>query len=244
MKERITVPFEVKATDTQKRQIEGYSATWDLDLGGDIIQKGAFSRTITHFKAARHGYIPLLDTHDPSSIFNALGHLIDAEEDERGLKSLWQVIDGVDGERVMNRVSSGAVRKKSIGYTTVRAKNDVIRRDGTDYKVRRLLEIKWEETSLVIFPMNPAADITAVKSYADMLDAIRAGTLTSEQKLQIRALLEEADASADASEDSRPNSPPRHSDGKADRPGTQGLTDMEAAALLHEITLYATERGI
>lgn len=193
-KEYVTVPVEVKNVDGSKHQFEAYSATWDLDLGNDIIQKGAFTRTLNAFRAAANPYIPLVDSHSYDSIFDALGHLVEGEEDERGLKTLWQVTDGIDGERVMDRLRSGTVRKTSIGYVPIQTKNDTIQRDGRDVKVRRLLEIKWEETSLVIFPMNPAADVTAVKCFSDLADALRTGDLTPDQKRELRALLAEEEA--------------------------------------------------
>jgi len=186
-REYLTVPFEVKEIDSRKREFEGYSATWDLDLGGDVIEKGAFARTLSRFRNGEKS-IPLVDSHRYGSIFDALGTLVEAQEDDRGLRSRWRVIDGVDGERVMDRLRSGVVRKKSIGYRTVRSEPGTLEREGKSVKVRRLKEVAWEETSLVLFPMNPAADVdlTSVKC---LLDAAAQGTLTAEQKDALHALL-------------------------------------------------------
>lgn len=187
-REYLTVPFEVKEIDSRKREFEGYSATWDLDLGGDVITKGAFARTLGRFRAGQKA-IPLVDSHRYGSIFDALGTLVEAEEDDRGLKSRWRVIDGVDGERVMDRLRSGVVRKKSIGYRTIKSEPGTLEREGKSIRVRKLQEVAWEETSLVLFPMNPQADVD-LASVKCLLDAAKAGTLTTEQKDELRALLE------------------------------------------------------
>lgn len=188
-REYLTVPFEVKEIDSRKREFEGYSATWDLDLGGDIIERGAFARTLGRVRQGEKS-IPLVDSHRYTSIFDAIGTLVAAEEDAKGLRSRWRVIDGVDGERVMDRLRSGVVRKKSIGYRTIRSEPGTVEREGKSVKVRRLKEVAWEETSLVLFPMNPAADVD-MASVKCLLDAAaRAGTLTTEQKDALRALLD------------------------------------------------------
>lgn len=201
--------FEIKAKDQAARTFEGSLSTSHLDLGGwfsrDIVWPGAFKRTLDHFKNDADGYIPLLDSHDPYSIFNTLGHLLEGEEQLTGetlvydmansrklrvpemlLWTKWQVIDGVDGDRVLDRLRPGSVRKMSMGYETVRSDEDELE-DGD--KVRNLREVRIMEGSLVVFPMNPAAavDLTSVKA---LLDAARAGTLTDEQKTELRALLD------------------------------------------------------
>lgn len=188
IKEYMTVPFEVKATDDGKRQFEGYSATWDLDLGNDIIHKGAFKRSIARFQRGEK-HIPLIDSHNYGSIFNSLGHLIEAQEDDRGLLSKWQVIDGLDGERTMDRLRSGAIRKKSIGYQAIKTQKETVTREGKEIQARGLLEIAWEETSLVIFPMNESADVTAVKMAA-LAAALKDRRLSDEEKETLVALFD------------------------------------------------------
>lgn len=189
LKEYVTVPVEVKSVDTGRREIDLYSATWDLDLGGDVIHKGAFARSINHHKQGKH--IPLVDSHRYDSIFHAIGSLVEAEEDAKGVLSRWSVIGGVDGERTMDRVEAKAVRKASIGYVPIQTDKGTMKIDGKERPVRNIRELAWEETSLVLFPMNPAAEITGVKSIAELTAALKAGTLTDEEKSELRALLTE-----------------------------------------------------
>ena len=53
--------FEFKAIATEKRQFTGLSSTWDLDLGGDLIEKGAYRRTLREWKASGRRVAARLD---------------------------------------------------------------------------------------------------------------------------------------------------------------------------------------
>lgn len=201
--------FEIKAASREERTFEGSLSTSHLDLGDffarDIVWPGAFRRTIDHFKAARDPYVPLLDSHSPYSIFNTLGHLLDAEEKLTGgtlvytmaagrklevpemqLWTKWQVVDGVDGDRVLDRLRPGSIRKMSMGYHAVQSSSDELE-NGTP--VRLLREVELEEGSLVVFAMNPEAqvDLATVKA---VQDAMAGHQLTDEQKDTLRALLD------------------------------------------------------
>lgn len=189
-KQRLSLAFEFKEANATERTFEGYLATWDLDLGRDVIHKGAFARTLEHFKRGTKK-IPLLDSHNYFSIFSALGLLVDAREDEKGLWTKWRVVDGEDGDKVLARIQSGVVGKMSIGYVAIRYDYGTITVDGgKELSVRNLYEVKLEEGSLVLFPMNEAADVDATS--VKLLDAF--SHLTPDQKTQLRALLEETPA--------------------------------------------------
>lgn len=210
--------FEMKSQDQSARTFEGALSTSHIDLGGgpfaprDIVHPGAFKRTIQNFRAAKSPYVPLLDTHSRESVMNVFGHLLDAEEKLTGetlryeredggfhevpemmLNTKWQVIDGVDGERLMDRMRPGSVRKMSMGYEDFRSDFTSLKEYG---KVRNLREVGIREGSLVVFPMNPTADVNTA-SVKSLLDAARAGTLSDEEKEELRALLAASPAPAD-----------------------------------------------
>lgn len=189
-KQFITVPFELKEINAEKRQFEGYSAAWSEDLGDDEIVRGAFAKTIGFFKAGQKA-ITLIDSHQYGSVLNAYGDLVDATEDDKGLWSKWELIPGDDGQRILDRLKGRAVRKMSIGYIPVRY--EFVTK--AERRVRRLLEINWEETSLVLFPMNPdaAIDLDSVKAL------LRASKESDpEKRRQLMAELEEARDQLDA----------------------------------------------
>src|SRR4051794_10361603 len=103
--ERIVVPIAIKSEtiDLTERTFEGLSATWELDLGNDRIKRGAFKDSIAEWKSGTDA-IPLLNSHDHYNIFAAIGQLVDAQETKDGLWSKWEVLDGPEGDAVLNRL--------------------------------------------------------------------------------------------------------------------------------------------
>jgi HK97 family phage prohead protease len=209
--------FELKALDETKRTFEGALSTSHIDSGyagqhRDIVHPGAFKRSLDHFKSAKDPYIPLLDTHSQRSVMDSYGHMLDGEERLTGntlryekadggvhevpemmLDTQWQVIDGIDGERLLDRLRSKAVRKMSMGYQDKRSDYTNLKDYG---KTRNLREVALGEGSLVLSPMNPTADVN-LASVKSLLDAAREGTLTDEQKDELRALLRDPSAPAE-----------------------------------------------
>lgn len=187
---RLAVPFEIKEMDESERTFSGLASTWDMDLGGDIIRRGAFKRTISHWKAGKRP-LPLMDQHRYDSVRDVVGKLVDAEEEEYGLVTTWKVIDGPDGDEVWRRLSGGYVDGLSIGYSPVKqtAPDEEERRKGV---YRYLDEVKLHEVSVVIWPMNEGARVSSVKTLIQ--------GLSPEELQEVRALLgiSEKDAPAPA----------------------------------------------
>lgn len=185
-------PFEVKAADAEARTFEGLASTWDLDLGNDVIHRGAFARTIDHWKASGgRRVIPLLDNHAGSmrpqaSVRDIIGKMVDARETDDGLWTRYSVARTPAGDDVLTLARDGMLSGLSIGYAVVPGAVEMKGR------TRHLKELKLGEVSVVILPMNPGARIHAhtVKS---LLAAAREGTLTDEEKSELRALLDEAE---------------------------------------------------
>jgi len=176
---RLAVPFEVKEMDDAARTFSGLASTWDLDLGGDVIRKGAFKRTVSHWKKGKRP-IPLVDQHRYDSVRDVVGKLVEAEETDAGLDTTWQVIDGPDGDEVWRRLKGGYIDGLSIGYTPVKqtAPSEDEARKGI---WRYLDEVKLHEVSVVIWPMNEGARVESVKS---MIQG-----LAPEELEEVRALL-------------------------------------------------------
>lgn len=186
----LTVPLEVKEVDLEARTFTGYAATWDLDLGGDVIVKGAFKRTIAAIMKAKGKVHNLLDSHDYRSIFSVLGSLLEAEETDRGVLGKWQFIPGAYGDQAMGLVQAGNITTMSIGYETVAQKFASLEEQKKGIW-RYITELKWLETSLVLFPMNPAAtiDLSVVKSLIS-----RAEHITPEEREHLAGINEQLSA--------------------------------------------------
>lgn len=193
---RMVVPFEIKADsiDEEAGTFEGYASVWGLDLGDDVMHKGAFKNWIREWKASGEA-LPLLNSHNSYDIFSSLGQLLDVKEDDRGLWTKWELIDGEDGERVKARLrpsprtGRSAVGKMSIGYEA--RKFDFEQSDAARYgQVRNLLEVGLHEVSLVIFPMAPdaAIDSSTVKQMIASAAATSPEDIEPELKADLRKL--------------------------------------------------------
>lgn len=131
---------------------KGYGAVFgNKDLGGDVITPGAFTKTLSERKT-----MPLLwhhHTHEVIGIFSG-------SEDPKGLAVAGSLNLEVQRAReVHSLMKQGAVTGMSIGYTSQR-------KDWVG-DTRMLRELKLYEVSLLPFPMNPQAQVAAVKSADD-----------------------------------------------------------------------------
>lgn len=158
--ERKTFAFTVDALDVTGRTVEGYGAVFgNTDAYGDIIHKGAFAKTI----AERGGKIKFLYQHEPSMV---LGRVLELREDEKGLFVKAIVSDTQVGRDVLALLQDGALDGMSIGYDAI--KGGVEFTESQDGSVtRNLKEIRLWEISLVTFPANELATVTALKARED-----------------------------------------------------------------------------
>ena len=151
---RFIIPFDCKMDDANNGMglFEGYGSIFgNIDLGGDIIEGGAFSKSLAEWSAK--GQLPqMLGFHKND---NVIGDWLEMREDENGLYvkgQLW-----VKGEsRIEQAVVSHNIMKGtgpkglSIGYR-VKEQELVEFQGGT---VRRLKEIELFEVSVVGYAMK------------------------------------------------------------------------------------------
>ena len=133
---------------------EGYASLFNVeDLSRDIIAPGAFRDTLTKRGA---GGIRLLYQHDPAE---PIGVWLDIAEDARGLIVKGRLtLDVAKAREVLSLMKAGALEGLSIGFRTEKGTRDS--RSG----IRTLTKIDLWEISVVTFPMQPGARVTAVKS--------------------------------------------------------------------------------
>ncbi len=129
---------------------EGSLAVYNnVDLGGDIIAPGAFTKTIKE----RGNQVPMLWQHDSKRPIGMLT-LID---DPDALRVKGQLLMELpDARNAYLLIKARIVKGLSIGFDTLK--------DTLEGTVRHLLEIRLWEGSLVTFPMNEQALITSVKA--------------------------------------------------------------------------------
>jgi HK97 family phage prohead protease len=164
--------FEVKALD-ESGVIEGYGAAFgNVDLGNDVIVRGAFAKGIASAKS-----LPAMCwQHDMSS---PIGVWKEISEDDNGLRVKGQLcLDTQAGKEAYALLKMGALKGLSIGYGVDKGGSSY-RKDG----VRELKELSLHEVSLVTVPMNPQANITAVKAGSRNSAADRARLSTAHAAL-------------------------------------------------------------
>lgn len=162
---KMVVPFEVKqiTEDEDYYIFEGYASVFgNIDLGGDIVQPGAFKETVQELMASKRvGKLPVLWQHDHAM---PIGTFTDLREDSRGLfvKGRLPKTDTFVSGRVVPQMKAESVSTMSIGYSTLESENSGM--------ARLLQKVKLWESSLVTIAMNPLAEITSLKSNAAFHD--------------------------------------------------------------------------
>lgn len=167
MIQRLAVATPEFKADLAKREVTGYASTFgNVDLGGDVVLKGAFTKTLADDLPA--GRIKVRRNHEA-----AIGMPVHAEEDAKGLLTVSRISKTALGDETLALIADGVVDRMSIGY--VAEGKSYGQRDGR--KVRELSQLRLVEWSLLdVPPMNPEATITGLKSLIDAevaLDQVR-----------------------------------------------------------------------
>ena len=142
------LPFEIK--EVSGKEITGHGSVFgNVDLGGDVVMPGAFKRSL-----ATKTMPAMLWQHDSTK---PIGIWTVAREDETGLYLKGELADTTDGRDARVLAAMGAIKGLSIGFQLIDFDFD---KSGN----RLIKEVDLWETSLVTFPMNPKAQIEAVKA--------------------------------------------------------------------------------
>jgi uncharacterized protein len=146
----------------------GYGSVFGVkDLGGDIVQSGAFTKSLKSKPASKVKMLRGHDTSEPIGVWTSI------VEDAHGLKATGQLIlETVKGRETHALLKAGALDGLSIGYRT---KKETLDRKNN---ARLLNELELHEISIVTFPMNPTATISRVKStdFSRLVAAINRAT--------------------------------------------------------------------
>lgn len=193
--------FETRATN-DGAGLTGYAATFNkVDSYGTAFAPGAFTKTLQE----RGDKIPVLYNHDPSI---NVGIPESLATDTLGLKVDVQIFDdGADGTTLSRRLRAGARYGLSFGFRTLRDRA-VTEGDELDMAqvaeatdspffsgLRVIEEVKLYEVSVVTFPANDAAQITAVRQTAmadaltALLDDLRENRLSETEQRLVRQIV-------------------------------------------------------
>lgn len=163
------------AKSTEEGVVEGLASTYgNTDRHGERVMPGAFTKTLFE-----NGYrFPLLWQHKSD---DPIGLATVHDDASRGLLLRAMLdMDVEAGRRAFSAVKKGIVKAFSIGFDAIKTQRA---KDG----VREITEMRLWEVSLVTFPANPQAVVTAAKAELDA-EALRA----------LRRVLKEARELADS----------------------------------------------
>ena len=161
-KKQLTVPFKLSKEVSEAGEFEGFAAVFgNVDLGNDVVEKGAFLESLAEWKAA--GQLPLLTfRHDFGDV---IGDLIELNEVDEGLFArgkLWIKGDKrIENAVMVNNLLLGTGPKGMSFTFTVKSSHDEVV-EGEN--IRHLDIMKIFEVGIVPFGMNPLARVTNAKS--------------------------------------------------------------------------------
>ena len=143
--------FQINVIEESTGVITGYGSVFgNVDSWGDVVEKGAFLRTIEQRN------IPILWQHNSDE---PIGLWDEISEDDYGLKMRGHLLidDVAKAKEAYALVKSGVVNGLSIGYIPKDYSYDV-------ENYRHISDVNLYEVSLVTFPANEKAIITDIKS--------------------------------------------------------------------------------
>ncbi len=156
--QKLFTRVEIKAVDGEQRLITGYAAAvGNLDRTKDIIDKGAFDRTLKE-----NTDVVAFIGHDSSKL--PVGEPVSIQADDHGLLTVTSVYNTPDGDALLEvarrRLARGKTLGMSIGYRSVKE-----RYQGN---TRHLLDVDLVEYSFLASPdfaANPLATVTGMKAH-------------------------------------------------------------------------------
>ena len=176
----------LKDVDVKEGIVTGYfSAFGMVDSDGDIIQKGAFAKTISEGGPQGKNRIKHLMDHDHTK---TVAKILSLREDDYGLYYESKAGRHTIGRDFLLMAEDGIITEHSIGFR-------IINRTAGEGETMILTELKlWEGSSLHAWGANGDTPITGVKSADHLLDlfaklekALKTGTYSDEAFLQIEA---------------------------------------------------------
>jgi HK97 family phage prohead protease len=145
-------------------QFIGYASIFgNIDSYGDVMMPGAFANTLAEWEKSGNS-LPVLYGHNMMDPEFNIGHVLEAAEDETGLKVRSQLdLDSPKGAAAYRGVKGKRISQMSFAYDVVRG--GPATRDGVD--VFEIHEVKLYEVSLVLIGANQETSILAVKAAAE-----------------------------------------------------------------------------
>lgn len=151
---------EITELDLEKRIVMGYAAKFgNIDLYGDMIMPGAFSKTIKERGPEGKNEIWFLHNHSSDK---PLGKPQVLKEDNFGLYFEAKIVDTEIGEDILKFYEEGLINQHSIGFSTI--KENLVDKSGSAPSYYEIQEVKLYEFSSVLWAANPDTPFLGLKS--------------------------------------------------------------------------------
>ena len=152
-----------KDADTKQGIVTGYFAMFgNKDLDGDIIDRGAFSKSIQERGPGGKQLIKYLLDHDKTKVVAKVKLL---QEDEKGLYYEGKIGSHNAGQDFLKMVESELINQHSFGYRVIKDEYDPL------MKATRFKEVYlYEGSAMQFLGANPETSIIGLKSFEDALD--------------------------------------------------------------------------
>lgn len=238
-------PVKVKAgpdAGLAEGQFTAYASVFgNRDSYGDVVMPGAFTNTLADWKASGNP-IPVLFGHNMSDPDFNIGSVVDAVEDDHGLKVTAQLdLENPKALQTYRMLKGGRVNQMSFAYDVLDGGPGVV--NGED--VYELRDLKVYEVSVVTIGANQETEVLAVKSAADALASdVKAGRVLAQKHIDSLRNAQEAigaviaAAEADQEKDAQPASPVKDeepSGAKSEEPSPTSPVDHYLAVIsIHE----------
>jgi HK97 family phage prohead protease len=181
---RLSQPIPVSIKSAEAGRIEGLASTFGgaPDRAGDIVQRGAFVRTLCEHR--EQNTVPaLLWAHQ---IEAPIGKWTELREADTGLYAAGRInLETTTGREAFEHVKAGDASGLSIGY--------LIPEGGRKYNGNgtfTIVDCDLCEISIVAVPANPRAKLTQVKSLgskAELFDLLREAGLAKVAAARVAA---------------------------------------------------------
>lgn len=173
--------IQVKAgpdSGLEEGQFTAYASTFtrEPDSYGDVVAKGAFTKTLSDW-AASDSVIPLLFGHRMDDPDYNIGSVLEASEDEHGLLVKGQLdLDSPKGAQTYRLLKGKRINQLSFAYDVL----DEGQVEESGRKVNELRELSLYEVSIVPIGANQDTEVLAVKAASDSLaHGLKAGRVLS-----------------------------------------------------------------
>ena len=181
---------ELQDIDDKTGIVKGYGSIFgNIDSDGDIITKGAYTKTISE-NGNRVKYLYQHQMDKP------LGKMVNLYEDEKGLMFEAEIPKTQLGKDVLELMKAGVITENSVGILPMQKEGCP---DGMENCYRKLTEVKLYEISAVTLAANDEAMILDVKGnfdkekvlgrYDNLVKLIRKGNISDNLGYAIEAEL-------------------------------------------------------